>query len=669
MMGRMTRNHLVRYFIVGCFISLYSVVSVSAGCESVCYGDGWCSQTCDGGSYPTNDGCHQGTEECGGAGNVGVWVNEKGIGQADKSPTKYTATKPSTPVDVNGVGVSSPLTNCATGVPCSPQQAADAYNAFRYPSMGWRPPSSNDMTRLVGGSGYTTSLDPDIKDLIAAGKIVVTYKPGSGGGPGSYIIIPNYFFVPPAVQQAQGAQGNPAPAGFTYEPCRICENGNYKTEEVPSSTCNGKELNYCADYHLASEVDPIVEYRFPICHTYAINDENTRTFKIATRAHPILSTHQFSLADDANPNEKCTLEMVGPDGTPNPTVISGSDLQVVRCDIAKKPIGVKQDIIISSSSLPADGYGSPAWADRNLADLTTCMNLRTTADSKPTNKVSIETFGQQLLAIALPFSSPWIKVADGTYARSAITGTSSLPLTNYLPGFTAPFNSADVDTEASIPHFLTGSGAGTVAGTVQVGSVATVSATNWKADAYTTTSSNSPTTLYKQLIQKKVYKEYPAASPPPAALVLSDEITIINDATEAGYTLSSLAFSPTDAKTSYTLIIKNGSSLGNLTIDTASLNPSGSPALLIIANNIILTPQVSTIGAIIVANTLDTGTGSSLHIKGNLSLANPLPNPITRKRQDLDDRKPTIFIEFSPDAYLSLLPTLGSSSREWSQVE
>jgi len=565
--------------------------------------------------------------------------------------------------------------NCASGPPCSARQQQEALNKVLNGSGGYRQPlNSYELGSLftqlkdIDGNG---GLDPTVIADIQNGSIIPAVLPNTPPSTTlSFVLVPAWAIIPPAVIAAGGGGGEAAPPTATFSDCRRCENGNPKSEPALSGTCDSKNLTYCADYVLP-EVTPIVEYRFPLCYAYAI--EKTPILKIATRAHPVSSAYLFSLADDANENEKCIIEMVGPDGTPNPTVPSDNDLQVVRCDITKKPIRERQDIIISSSSLPANGYRSPAWADRNIADLSTCTNLRTTTDpttgkSTPSNKVTIETYGQQLLAIALPFSSPWIKVADGTYARSAIAGTSSLPLTNYLPGFTAPFNSADVDTEASIPHFLTGSGAGTVAGTVQVGSAATVSATNWKADVYTTTSSNSPTTLYKQLIQKKVYKEYPAASPPPAALVLSDEITIINDATEAGYTLSSLTFSPTDAKTSYTLIIKNGSSLGNLTIDTASLNPSGSPALLLIASKITLKdPAATTIGAVIVADLLDTGTGDALHIIGNLSLSRPLVHQ--RKRTDSDDRKPTIFVQYSIDSYLSLLPTLGSSSREWSQVE
>ena len=198
---------------------------------------------------------------------------------------------------------------------------------------------------------------------------------------------------------------------------------------------------------------------------------------------------------------------------------------------------------------------------------------------------------------------------------------------------------------------------------MNVGSVATISTTNWKIDGYTSTLPNTPTSLFKEIIQKKTYEEL---APSGNSLTLSQEITIINTSPNTSYTLPTLAFN--GSKSSYTLIIKNGSSLGSLNIDTSSLNPTGSPALLLIADQITLSnPAATTIGAIIIANTLKTGTGDALHIKGNLSLVNPLTHQ--RVRADSDDRKPTIFIEFSPDAYLSLLPILGSTSREWSQIE
>ncbi len=667
----MRYNHLLVFLFFYSFLLFAPIIY--AGCQSVCYSDGWCSQECSDGAYPTNDGCHQGSAECGGGSEVsGGWVDGGGVGQDGAyGPNGSAVTKDKTwdMAEVGGGLVGSAL-NCSTKPYCSNQQMKDATNAYKNGAFGYKVGSLVDILANPEANRIDPQLLQDIKD----GKILVATWTNDGDpskspfsnsfpiGWTSFIYIPAWTSIPPAIQLAQTGEYY-APPGVTYESCRICENGNFKSEEVLTGSCKGTELTYCTDYHLNPEVDPIVQYRFPLCHLFPVPPGGTTptTGNLATFARPVSIPNLTYSLKDITGVRSCKVEYVDSSGIPT-TAPSPTDLQVVTCDVTISRVA-NQDIQIQTSgvSFPYQGLYAPIWATRDTADLSTCANPGT--DTK-----TMTPYGQHLMVIALPFSSPWIKVADGTYARSAITGTSSLPLTNYLPGFTAPFNSADVDTEASIPYFLSGTGAGTVVGTVQVGSVAAVSATNWKADAYTSTNSNSPTTLYKQLIQKKVYKEYPAASPPPAALVLSDEITIINDATEAGYTLSSLAFSPTDAKTSYTLIIKNGSSLGNLTIDTASLNPSGSPALLIIASKITLKdPAATTIGAVIVADSLDTGSGDALHIIGNLSLTNPLHH--RRARTDSDDRKPTIFVQYSIDSYLSLLPTLGSSSREWTQIE
>lgn len=638
----------------------------SSGCGTLENGQEWCWETCDGGSYPSNDGWPKGaTNEseaaAGDFNSIGSWVDGTGKGHGGAYgplgavEVKQGEPKQETIPDPNG-GQGTSLSDCATGSPCTAAQQAAAIRAGTGGYPDWNPPTAAQLAALLQQLAplYGGAI-PGIKN----GSITPVIS-----NTGTVILVPTAWLMSPKSSTVPALPGGD-PASYATIPwaeCKMCENGNPKKEDAPSSTCDPNALSYCSDYKL-SEVSPIVQYRFPICQIYAMS--NTPITKIATRAHPVPSTFAFTLTDAELQPKSCTTKFVGADGSDNPSTLLPTDLQVVECP-AKIPVPpIVQDLVISSSSLPSEGYGKPIWAKRNTSVLSECVLITNALEP---STIGMPKSGQSHFAIALPFSSPWIKVAEGTYARSAAPGTTSSSLTNYLPGFVAPFNSADVDTETSIPYFLTGSGAGTVAGTVQVGSVAKVSATNWNAEGYTSTPSNSPTTLYKQLIQKKVYKEYPTSSPPPAALVLSDEITLINDATEAGYTLSSLSFSPTDAKTSYTLIIKNGSSLGNLTIDTASLNPSGSPALLIIANNITLTnPAATTIGAVIVADSLDTGSGDALHIIGNLSLSRPLVHQ--RKRTDSDDRKPTIFVQYSIDSYLSLLPTLGSSSREWTQIE
>jgi hypothetical protein len=529
------------------------------------------------------------------------------------------------------------------GVPCTAQQQANAIKAAKGGFPDWKladPNQKNTLIQQLGG------LYKDSAAGLSDGSITAVLNGNK------IILVPTAWLVSPQAPQPPINPGIPAdqiPSSPPRQDCRFCENGNQKSEQVIKGFCYPSDMR-CEDYKLPVS-SPINTYRFPICQSYANGTKN----KLATRANPISSHHQFTLKGEAG-TTTCRIKFVESDGTENLNSTVPSALQVVDCPITIATTSSGQDLVIESTTLPAEGYGQPVWGERNASDPNTCDIVLPGSSSY--RALPFDPYPIQV--IALPFTSSWIKVADGAYTRS---GNGSTPLVNYLPGFVEPFNSSDKDTSSSLPHFLTAAGAGISLGTVQVGSVATISAPNWKADPYINTPSNTPTSLFKEIIQKQTYQEYTQTSSAPNTLTLSDAITVID--TPTTYTLASLAFA--GDKPSYTLIIKNGSNLGNLTIDTASLNPSGSPALLIIADTITLTPSVSTLGAVIIARTMNAGSGSELFIKGNLSLTTPLTH--TRVRADQDDRKPTIFIEFSPDTYLSLLPLLGSSSREWSQIE
>lgn len=654
---------------------------VYAGCSSGCgtleNGQEWCWQTCDGGSYPTNDGWTKGSAEGGernasnnDAGDGGGWVDGSGKGHAgavgplgivDEGTVKgnqqvYVCR--TEPCDVDKNINSRTLTDCAFPPACSARQQANMLNAIKNPSNGniRVVPGSNEMLRLTGGIGsdgsfFGSSLGQNAKDGLQNGSITAIWSPSGG-----YQMVPTAWLQSPSspqsVPQIPGGDPNAYP-NIPRADCRFCEYGNQKTEQPVSGFCFATEAR-CADYKLPDS-NPIVEYRYPICQIYGVVELNKKNAgQLSTREHPVPRTFKFILTD-AEGTKECKTEFVNNiDGDGNPN----NDLQVVTCAVKVAPSAPGQTITISSNSVPAEGYGLPIWTERSL---TAPANCDITATELSSSYYAFTSDPYRIQVIGLPFTSPWIKVADGTYARS---GNGSTPLVNYLPGFVEPFNSSDKDTSSSLPHFLSQGGAGISLGSVHIGSVATISTSNWKVDPYTSTPTNTPSSLFKEIIQKKTYQEYTTSNPAPSALTLSQEITIIDAPTT--YTLSSLAFN--GGKSSYTLIIKNGSSLGNLTIDTASLNPTGSPALLLIADQITLSnPAATTIGAIVIANTLKTGTGDALHIKGNLSLVNPLIHQ--RVRADSDDRKPTIFIEFSPDMYLSLLPSLGSTSREWSQIE
>lgn len=91
---------------------------------------------------------------------------------------------------------------------------------------------------------------------------------------------------------------------------------------------------------------------------------------------------------------------------------------------------------------------------------------------------------------------------------------------------------------------------------------------------------------------------------------------------------------------------------------------SGSVAIL--AKDIIIDPTVTEIDAILVGETVTTGTSANgLKIKGNLIDEEALQID----RAQADARKPSLFVVFDMPTYLNVLPYLSTSTYDWKQIQ
>ncbi len=117
----------------------------------------------------------------------------------------------------------------------------------------------------------------------------------------------------------------------------------------------------------------------------------------------------------------------------------------------------------------------------------------------------------------------------------------------------------------------------------------------------------------------------------------------------------------------FILIIRNSSNsnYGDLTINTDNFNSIGK-SVAFIANNITFGSTVQSVQGIFVATNQFTynNTSSGLKIKGNLISKNQVTI-----RQRTNNTIPSLFIVFSPQMYLDLLPYLSIDKYDWRQLQ
>ena len=77
---------------------------------------------------------------------------------------------------------------------------------------------------------------------------------------------------------------------------------------------------------------------------------------------------------------------------------------------------------------------------------------------------------------------------------------------------------------------------------------------------------------------------------------------------------------------------------------------------------------MSSINALLIASTIDTGTSTtSLKITGNLIAQSSYTN--NRTSASSQNKAPSVFIDFDPSQYIDLLPYLSIDKYEWQQLQ
>jgi len=101
---------------------------------------------------------------------------------------------------------------------------------------------------------------------------------------------------------------------------------------------------------------------------------------------------------------------------------------------------------------------------------------------------------------------------------------------------------------------------------------------------------------------------------------------------------------------------------------TGDFTPTAGSSVAILAKNISISSTVKEIDAVLIAQqSVDVGTAQlGLKIKGNL-INESATFTLTRTQSSLT--KPSLFVEFDPQAYLNLLPYLSTSTYDWRQIQ
>lgn len=128
------------------------------------------------------------------------------------------------------------------------------------------------------------------------------------------------------------------------------------------------------------------------------------------------------------------------------------------------------------------------------------------------------------------------------------------------------------------------------------------------------------------------------------------------------------------AKQNSVIIVRTSddSDLAEVTFDLSTFNPAKN-SLAIIAKKITFNDNTSEINGIFLASSFQLASEPSPHyssnplkITGNLSSFDEIVDTTVRRRPDIN--KPSIFIVFSPQMYLDLLPYLSVSSYDWTEL-
>ena len=239
-----------------------------------------------------------------------------------------------------------------------------------------------------------------------------------------------------------------------------------------------------------------------------------------------------------------------------------------------------------------------------------------------------------------PTQTPWTKLKNSSFQ-------SLNNLTVTVPVNPVAFDSSD----SGSAYFIDGKGL--VSNTASSLSNRQTSSAGWKAAGYTPVISFTKDKILSYINSKKNHIELTTLSANWQEITKTGIYYLPGD-----YTITT---SPT-FNFPFVLI-----SDGTITISPgATFSPTSSVAL--IAPTITVNGSVTAINAILIGNTIDTGTSTNkLKINGNMiaqtSFANNRSDAVT------SNRTPSVFINFDPSLYIDLLPFLSIDKYEWKQLQ
>ena len=249
---------------------------------------------------------------------------------------------------------------------------------------------------------------------------------------------------------------------------------------------------------------------------------------------------------------------------------------------------------------------------------------------------------------------PWIKVIDTSF-----THPGKEVLVNDQPFIIDSFDQSDTDLAG-----MSGGASGVVTN-VDVGEMGRVSKSWWTLADYM---ADPPQNLLSQhaatLLRTMPYQ---VVLPTNGVLTLSTEHINVLPTSHAG-TIKS--FVSSGSGKSHVLIVADGNVLGPLTLTGNAYNTGGSAkSLLILSSKITFAdPGDVQLRGIVIADQIDTGSGNTLKVTGNLiCTGSPAGCTQRRSRTDKDHARPSVLIRLDPDQYLNLLPYLGKQQGEWGE--
>jgi hypothetical protein len=257
-----------------------------------------------------------------------------------------------------------------------------------------------------------------------------------------------------------------------------------------------------------------------------------------------------------------------------------------------------------------------------------------------------------------------MKIKDGSLTHEGSSLVNDQPFISDSFSLTG---SSSADNDDTTPGERMMAGSSGVVTNVSAGSTGKISSTGWHIPSYT--SSSTPSTTLTSWVETLIRtKKYTVLTPVAGAVTIPlGGVSLVT--TPSGSTpvsLSSISFSGSGDHAVVLVVTADAThTLAPLIYTGATLNTTpAAPSLLIASSSLTFShPADVSAHGIFLTQTLDTGTGSTLKIKGNL-ICTGSSCTLSRSRTDQDHARPSTYIVTAPTLYLSLLPYF-ESEVEW----